>query len=607
MYSKQNFSLKISGIIMALALLSWGIWLFSYIKQPIKLMYSNNDIQINEPISVAFNRPVQRNISYSIDPIVDGKWRVKSNIIGIERIEFTPKNQFIAGSKIKLAIKNIKPFIASSIQGQSRTIDFSIEQPSDIVSITPVANAVNIPVSTGITVRLASPNRNLRELKIETDAPLQNEKPSTSDDIVFKWLFKTPLSQGKTYHYSISDLKQIGDKAVLTSSSFTTVSEPKVSGTNKDHFYPGEMVTIKFDQDMKTTDSIFKFEFAGSGHWSDSKTYIYTPSGLSPGRTYQYYVANGSVSSTGGITEHESRFNIATPGPTVITAFSPKGSNVETSSSISFTFDQPVDHGSAESSFSTAPASSGNFTWNGNSMLYKPNGLNFQTNYTATLVLGVKSVYGLASMQSFSSRFTTTYQTMKLIVPYFHQSYRQSCEATALKMALAYRGISASEMDIVRTLGYAPRARDRANNLWDNPNQMFVGDINGWQNSTGYGVYSGPVADAARSYGRSAAAQSGVSANYIAEQVIAGNPVIVWGSSSKPKLDSWNTSSGPVQAWVNEHTRVVVGVAGKSDAPIGFYLHDPLNGGSNMYWTASQLMINMNVFGSLSNQTVVVN
>jgi uncharacterized protein YvpB len=135
---------------------------------------------------------------------------------------------------------------------------------------------------------------------------------------------------------------------------------------------------------------------------------------------------------------------------------------------------------------------------------------------------------------------------------------------------------------------------------------MFVGDVTGKQNTTGYGVYAGPIAAAAQTFGRSATASYGITANFLAARIHEGNPIIVWGNSAtNPFLDSWTTSSGVVQAWKGEHTRVVVGVVGKPDAPIGFYVNDP-GDGSHTYWSAASLLSNINIFGGLSNQAVVV-
>jgi uncharacterized protein YvpB len=134
---------------------------------------------------------------------------------------------------------------------------------------------------------------------------------------------------------------------------------------------------------------------------------------------------------------------------------------------------------------------------------------------------------------------------------------------------------------------------------------MFVGYVNGAQNKTGYGVYAPPIAQAAQSYGRPASSASGVSAGYIALQIHNGNPVLAWGYVKSPKADSWNVpGGGTVAAYTGEHARTIYGVAGSPSKVVGFYIHDPLYG--SFFWTAGQLMANMNAFGNTSNQVVVV-
>jgi len=178
-------------------------------------------------------------------------------------------------------------------------------------------------------------------------------------------------------------------------------------------------------------------------------------------------------------------------------------------------------------------------------------------------------------------------------------------ESDALRMALALYGIGTSDADVLGRVGYAPRPRDTASNTWDNPYEMFVGDIGGAQNTTGYGVFAPPIAQAARSYGRGATVANNVSADYIAQQIYAGHPVLAWGYSKGFAPDSWNVpGGGVVTTYKGEHVRVVYGVAGAPGNIIGFYLRDPAYG--SLYWTPGQLMANMNVFGGVSNQTVTV-
>ena len=197
-------------------------------------------------------------------------------------------------------------------------------------------------------------------------------------------------------------------------------------------------------------------------------------------------------------------------------------------------------------------------------------------------------------------------RSVKLDVPFFKQEYIRSCEEASLRMALAFYGIETNDMEIVGRVGYDPRPLDRENNVWDDPNIMFVGSIDD-PNKNGYGAFAPAIASAAKTFGRDAESYLGVSSQFLAEQIYNGYPVIVWGFMSSPAKYFWNTKEGKeVVAYRGEHVRVVVGVFGSPSEPTGFLLHDPLTGEKNEYWSSEKLMTHMNTLGTLTNQAVVV-
>lgn len=198
-------------------------------------------------------------------------------------------------------------------------------------------------------------------------------------------------------------------------------------------------------------------------------------------------------------------------------------------------------------------------------------------------------------------------EVFKLNVPYFEQEYSRSCEASSLRMVLAYYGITAHDMEILQKIGYAPRPKDKENNVWDDPHEMFVGDASK-DNGEGYGVYGEPVVKAANSFGREAEYTTTITAQYLAQHVRVGHPIILWGYliSAGPEV-RWNTPSGEeVIAIADEHARVVVGVLGTTKNPVGFYLHDPRSGTSYEYWSKEKLMAHIYAVPGVTNQAVVV-
>lgn len=198
------------------------------------------------------------------------------------------------------------------------------------------------------------------------------------------------------------------------------------------------------------------------------------------------------------------------------------------------------------------------------------------------------------------------FDVVTLDVPVYKQEYKNSCEESALRMVLAYYDITTTDMEVVQKVGYAPRTRNWEKNIWDDPSEMFVGDIN---KPSGYGAFAPALAKAARAYGREAESYSPVSAQFIAEQVYQGYPVMVWGFFRTPNYIkySWKTDSGKeIEAYSGEHVRVVMGVVGSKDNPTGFFLNDPLTGEGKVYWSTERLMKHMNIWGNLTNQAVVV-
>ncbi|HUC20968.1 MAG TPA: Ig-like domain-containing protein [Candidatus Polarisedimenticolaceae bacterium] len=602
----KKYKMAANGLACLLLFVAFG-WTFSYFSQPIKVTHSLTNLKVDSRIAVSFSHPVRDQINYNISPSLEGEWRVKRNLFGITSLKFDPSEPLVPGSNYRLILGHVTPLLAPQPTIPVQTLKVTVEKPAAIVSISPAGNSTNVPIDTSITVKLASPNHGLRKLALTGDAPLLSPNPTTSDDKVFVWRLAKPLSQTTTYHLTLADLKQKDvSKSVLATAAFSTVAEPHVvSATSRDHFYPGDVISVVFDQDMKPAEGGFKFGFGGSGRWQDARTYLFTPAGLKPGSAYSYIAQKGLQSKLGGVVEADRTYSIIPPGAVVVTSMGPSGTNASVKPSITFTFDQPVDHASAQAAFSISPATAGSFNWSGNTMVFQSAGLGYQTGYTVAVAPGVKGIHGLPSARAFSNSFSTTYPTLKLAVPGYHQAYPLSCESSALRMALAYRGIAVSDFEILVRLNYNPRPRDQANNSWDNPYQMFVGDVNGQMGVTGWGVYGPPIAAAAQSFGRSASYVSGISVNQIAQAIHSNNPVVLWGySGASVRPDGWNTSSGVVQAPRNEHVRTVYGVAGTPANPIGFYIHDPIYG--DLYWTTSQLQWNMGYGGSMASQGVIV-
>ena len=162
-------------------------------------------------------------------------------------------------------------------------------------------------------------------------------------------------------------------------------------------------------------------------------------------------------------------------------------------------------------------------------------------------------------------------------------------------MALAGKGVLVSETDIMNIVGYDPTPH--AGDTWGDPYLAYVGDIDGSQNTTGYGVYWDPIAKAAKNWRGSSKAFTGWSVTQLTNELAAGNPVVVWGILGNGYQDNWRTPEGKeIYAWKGEHARTAIGYVGSKDNPAQIILNDPVAG--QVYWSRARFEQDWGVFGN---------
>ncbi len=204
---------------------------------------------------------------------------------------------------------------------------------------------------------------------------------------------------------------------------------------------------------------------------------------------------------------------------------------------------------------------------------------------TVAPVLGVSTVTAAA--------YTAVGSRTILPIKLDYQDQALSCEAAALKMALAGVGVFVSEKQIMAKVGYDPTPHKGS--VWGDPDRGFVGNIAGRQNTTGYGVHWKPIARAASAW-RTARTITNFSAAKVAAEIKAGHPVIVWGLMGNARRTPWQTADGRVvSAWKGEHARTVIGFYGPVEAPTHFVLNDPIAG--RLVWTKQAFLTNSSAFG----------
>lgn len=596
----QNIAMSIAALVLMIG----GGTVLAYGHRPVLLAGTSGHV-FNKPVTFSFNRPIKANVSVQWHEKVEGTWQIKRSFGGIERVSFTPKAAFTPGQSLHAEFTNVEPIIdIASGTKQQQEVEVGIEKMPALVAQTPAKDAKDVQITGDLTVRLARANHGLRKLVVKnTDLPV-DESPTSTDDVTFTWKLKQPLEQSKHYEADIIDANQPADKRVVGRYVFDTVTTPQVTMDFSGFILSGSVVSFTFDKAMNATSSSLENGIPGNGEWVSATKYQVTVGGVDPGKSYTLTVKKGAISTDGGMVLEDKVFTVSTPGHVTVVSAQPSGSRVPLQNAVVLAFDQPVDHTSAERAFSISPQVDGSFSWSGNTLTFRPGGFQYQTTYIVALAAGIIPAFGLPGT-AYSMSFTTTYETIKLGVPQYYQTHALSCEESSLRMALALYGIATTDDEVLSKVGYAPQPRDTITNSWQDPNEMFVGNVDGTESTTGWGAYAAPIAKAARTYGRTAEVLMNPSVQQVSAAIHAGNPVVVWGVIGGAAVDdSWNTTtSGVVHAAKNAHVRVVYGVDGTSDNPVNFYLRDPLKAAGSLTWSAAKLQSNMDAGGK---QAVIV-
>jgi uncharacterized protein YvpB len=171
-----------------------------------------------------------------------------------------------------------------------------------------------------------------------------------------------------------------------------------------------------------------------------------------------------------------------------------------------------------------------------------------------------------------------------LAIKVHYQEHRLSCEAAALKMALAFEGITIDELTLMSYMSRDTRpatfnAQGRMV-AWGDPAQSYVGNPDGrLEKYTGYGAYNTPVARAAIRAGATVGASgsglygTGIPPGAVYTAVLDGHPVVAWISNTyhDVRLNRYTAYDGAT-VWytLTEHAVTVVGVR-----PDAVLINDP--------------------------------
>lgn len=588
-----------TGVVLLIGIaLCWLILGVIVTALPLSPAYAATNQRVNQPFVLKLGQKIKSidTRAITISPAVEGNWFLeKKPGIASDIVVFKPTSYFQINTTYHVSFPGAQRyFIGSSTIPKA---SFTTEKAPSLSDngLMKLAQNARVAADYKFTTSLTSANRGLRRLTLRTDPAIEMEQ-SVSQDMTYTWKPKTLLPQGKPLLVEVYDTK---NNVSLAKKSLTVAKEPAItSPTDRTRLGAQDTISLTFEQPIDPA-SVEKISFSteGSGTWKSPTEYVFTPKKLGPGQVHTYKIASGLRSKDGGILTSDASGTFSTMGAVVVTSSGPRGDGLSPiAQTISFTFDQPVDRASVESRFSISSGTITSKSWVGSTLRVGVANLGYQNTVTATIAPGIANTgFGLPSTQSFSTRFTTEIRSIRLSVPSYIQQHAATCSAASLRMALAFRGVGSDEIGLVNAMGYAPRDMDKSTDppTWDDPDTMFVGSIDGSiKAGTGAGPDAEPVAKAARAYGRNASKFTGIDAGWVASQIQAGNPVLMFGAFAATGNISWKTPSGSTETMnLTGHVTVVTGVRGEPSAPLGFWVNDPLRGAQ--YWTAAQVAANI--------------
>ena len=574
-------------------------------------------------IKIKFNRPiVRRSLQPIITPDIPGEWKFADPLISghlYTSIIFSPFQTLAPATEYQAHLGNIDPFLSS----KKYPIGPIVFKTPPLPDVERIENNLNNPLPPGavISIKFNEPIGKFTQIRAVFSPAIDFDETWDKTKMSLALRPKNGFSQGIDYNLEIERSYIIYDRenSVLRKSepekilqkSFSIVKPAGVLEITPlgNDVLPGTAIKIKFLKPM-IRDEIEKNFLINPPlnikfNWLDDQIVeIISDPAFSFGSKYELSLPATVHASDGATLEKEIVHIFSTLGQVTVISISPENNSqgIAVSSPVSIKFNQEVDKASAEDKIKFYPDTAVRFEWKDNTdVIVRPIGsLSFDGNYTVNLESGIKSVAGAPESSQFSFIFKTEPEIFKLNIPIDYQDKKLSCEAAALKMALFGKGVKVSENDIMKIVGHD--LTKRSNGIWGNPNGAFAGDINGKQNTTGYGVYWGPIARAAKKWRPDSESFTNWTLEKIIAEVANGNPVEFWGVVEPAKKDSWKTPSGEtIEAWKGEHTRTLVGFIGSQINPRTLIINDPLSG--ILYWPKEKFSAN---WAKFNNSGVVI-
>ncbi len=554
---------------------------------------------LDKPVVLQFQWPVARTADVRISPALEGQVSYEGTLVKnrlARTLTFTPSSTWLPGQTYTLTVSNVESAVGFRTRQSDYTFTFTTS-PAPLVSTIspPVTNA--IAADGAWTVTFNQPLTDAFAVSAHTDPPSDLQVIRSADGRSIILQPGQLLGQGKQYALTV---ERVARQFVFGSTEVAHEEAPQeiVSGMWFVREPPGirsisptgvgvvldAPITVAFTDPVEVSAVERSASLSPSvvGAWSavDAHTVRFTPTeNLVRATTYTLTLAAGLRTATSGVLDADVRMQFRTQEPLGFAEVSPThgSTGIDVARKIRVTFNQLVDHAEALQRVRLTPKVEGTWAWVDDELTFTPKGrYAFGTAYTVTVPKDLTVPNGFPAAADLALRFTTEQASTRLAVPFHRQEHKLSCEIATLVMALRYRGVEVTEQTIIDAIGFDPTPKKSG--VWGDPDVAFVGNIDGQQPGTGYGVYAAPIAKAGSTY-RPSRVMTGASLQDVLTEVQAGNPVIVWGNASTGQRVDWKTPTGKtVRAIVGEHTRVVVGFLGSVTSPSTIVTLDPLFG-----------------------------
>ncbi len=176
-------------------------------------------------------------------------------------------------------------------------------------------------------------------------------------------------------------------------------------------------ITVTFNESMNQSSAQTAFSTlpatTGSITWNGNMMTYSPGSNLDDNTTYTVTVGTSAKDLAGNSLQLPYNWSFTTASapdtsPPIVIGSTPTGTGVPVTTQVTVTFNESMNQPSAQTAFSTSPATSGSFSWGGNMMIYTPgSNLLANTTYNVTVGTGTKDLAGNSLQFPYNWSFTT--------------------------------------------------------------------------------------------------------------------------------------------------------------------------------------------------------